>query len=266
MNYSFIGDFNRLSFKCILQYILFSTMSLLLSSSAVSQDLTAKEIIRLADNQRRGDTGSATMTISIVRPAWSRDMTVKTWSKDSDYSLILITQPARDMGTVFLKREKEIWNWLPSIERNIKLPPSMMMQSWMGSDFTNDDLIKESSIVEDYTHKIVGDSIILGRSVYKIELIPKPESAVVWGKLFVWISKDNFIELQTEMYDEDGYLINEVRFSNIKKLGGRMLPSVMEFIPVDKPGHKTIITYHKVTYDVPLSTNFFSLQNMKRVR
>jgi outer membrane lipoprotein-sorting protein len=243
--------------------LLFSFI-LLYSIGTFVQDAT--DIIRKADEKRRGETGIATMTISIIRPTWSRDMTVKTWSKGNDYSLILITKPARDKGTVFLKRKKEIWNWIPSIERNIKLPPSMMMQSWMGSDFTNDDLIEESSIVEDYTHRIVGDTIIMDREVYKIELVPKPEAAVVWGKIYSWISKKDYLELRAEMYDEDGYLVNEVNFKDIRSLGGRMLPAVMEYIPVDKPGHKTVITYHEVTYNAPLNTDFFSLQNMKRIQ
>ncbi len=233
-------------------------------SVSFAQD--AKEIIRKTDEKRRGDAATANMTISIVRPTWNRDMDLKTWSKGSEYSLILITSPARDKGTVFLKREKEIWNWLPSIERNVKLPPSMMMQSWMGSDFTNDDLIKESSVVEDYTHKILGDSMIHGRDCWLIELIPKPDAAVVWGRVLNWIDKDEFIELRTEMYDEDGYLVNEVNFLEIKNLGGRMLPAVMEFIPAEKEGHKTVIRYHEVDYNAQLSESFFSLQNMKRVR
>lgn len=247
-------------------YRLFWVCSLLFLAGTTSFGQDAKEIIKKADEKRRGDTGKATMTISIIRPSWSRDMTVKSWSKDTDYSLILITDPARDKGTVFLKRKKEIWNWIPSIDRNIKLPPSMMMQSWMGSDFTNDDLIKESSIVEDYNHRIVGDTIIKHREVYKIELIPKPEAAVVWGKIYSWISKGDYLEIRTEMYDEDGFLVNEVLFSDIRMLGGRLLPAVMEYIPVDKPGHKTVITYHNVEYDLPISSGFFSMQNMKRVQ
>ncbi|MGE0589915.1 MAG: outer membrane lipoprotein-sorting protein [Cyclobacteriaceae bacterium] len=235
-----------------------------LQLSAFGQSAT--EIIRKADEKRRGESGSASMVIKIIRPSWSREMSVKTWSKGTSYSLILITSPARDKGTVFLKRKKEIWNWVPSIERNIKLPPSMMMQSWMGSDFTNDDLIKESSIVEDYSHSIVGDSIILNREAYKIQLIPKPESAVVWGKIYSWIDKKDFIELRTEMYDEDGYLVNEVRFSDIKSLGGRMLPAKMEYIPVDKPGNRTVVEYSDVQYNISITEDFFSLQNMKRVR
>lgn len=232
--------------------------------SSYAQDAT--EIMRITDEKRRGDNSSATMTISIIRPSWTREMDIKSWATGTEYSLILITSPARDKGTVFLKRKKEIWNWIPSIERNVKLPPSMMMQSWMGSDFTNDDLIKESSIVEDYTHGILGDSILENRDCWKIELIPKPDAAVVWGKILTWVDKKDFIELRTEMYDEDGFLINEVIFKEIKSLGGRMLPSVMEFIPAEEEGHKTIIKYHEVDYDAAITEKFFSLQNMKRVK
>ena len=142
----------------------------------------------------------------------------------------------------------------------------MMMQSWMGSDFTNDDLIKESSIVKDYTHKIIGDSVIMGRATYKIEMIPLPDAPVVWGKIHVWICPKDYIELRTEMYDEYGYLVNKVLFKDIKNLGGRMLPSVMEYIPVDEEGHKTVIQYHSVAYDIGLNTDFFSIHNMQRVK
>lgn len=237
---------------------------LLFFSFGYSQNAT--EIIRKADEKRRGSMATAEMTISIIRPKWTRDMGVKTWALGEEYSFILITSPSRDEGTVFLKREKEIWNWVPAIERNIKLPPSMMMQSWMGSDFTNDDLIKESSVIYDYEHKLVGDSIIMDREVYKLELIPKPEAAVVWGKVYSWISKKDYIELQTEMYDEDGYLVNRVVARELKDLGGKILPSIVEFVPVDKPGHSTRIKYSYIDFDIKLDKSFFSLQNMKRLR
>lgn len=227
---------------------------------------TATEIVKRADEKRRGESAKAEMLISIIRPSWQRDMKVKTWARGEDHSIILITSPARDAGTAYLKREKEIWNWVPSIERSIKLPPSMMMQSWMGSDFTNDDLIKESSLIDDYYHEIVGDSLIQGKEVYKIKLTPKPESAVVWGKVYSWISKNDFLELQAEMYDEDGYLVNRVVSYDIKDLGGRMLPSVIEFIPVEKEGHKTVLSYESVEYNTEIPLSFFSLQKMKRLR
>jgi len=250
------------------RYLLLSLLISLASfgQSFAQDQLTALEIVKKADDKRRGGTNYSEMSIAIVRPSWTREMDVKAWSKGTSFSLILITDPARDKGTTFLKRDKEIWNWVPSIDRNIKLPPSMMMQSWMGSDFTNDDLIKESSIIEDYTHKLLGDSVIEGRDCYKIELIPKPEAPVVWGKIYNWIDKKDFMELKTELYDEDGYLVNRVLFSEIEELDGRLLPSKMEYIPVDKEGHKTMIKYSNVDYDIDIGEGYFSLQNMKRVR
>ena len=127
-------------------------------------------------------------------------------------------------------------------------------------------LIRESSIVEDYSHRIVGDSVILDREAYKIELIPHPEVAVVWGKIYSWIDKKDYLELRSELYDEDGYLVNVVKFLDLKILGGRLLPSTMEYIPADKEGHKTIIKYHQVDYNAKIDEGFFSLQNMKRIR
>jgi hypothetical protein len=124
-----------------------------LASLSAQENLDAKTIIQRSDEKLKGKTNTAELKMTIVRPSWTREMTMKSWSKGTDYSLILVTAPARDKGTAFLKRDKEIWNWQPTIDRTIKLPPSMMMQSWMGSDFTNDDLVRESSMVEDYTHK-----------------------------------------------------------------------------------------------------------------
>ena len=149
--------------------------------SIVSISQTALEIIKKADDKMQGNSNSSVMKMTIVRPDWKREVTMKGWALGRQYSLILITGPARDKGNAFLKRNKEMWNWQPSIDRSIKLPPSMMLQSWMGSDFTNDDLVKESSIVNDYTHELKGDSVIYGIPVHRIILTPKPEAPVVWG-------------------------------------------------------------------------------------
>lgn len=119
------------------------------------QDITAKAIVKKAEDNMRGNTSKADITIKIIRPTWDREMNMKAWTKGDDYSMILITSPAKEKGTVFLKRIKEVWNWIPAIERTIKLPPSMMSQSWMGTDFTNDDLVKEASSVSDYDHKLL---------------------------------------------------------------------------------------------------------------
>jgi outer membrane lipoprotein-sorting protein len=239
---------------------------MLSAGATFAQDLTAKEIITKADQKVRGKTSQGTMKMTIIRPSWTREMTLKSWSKGTEYSLILVTAPARDKGTGFLKREKEIWNWQPTIDRVIKLPPSMMMQSWLGSDFTNDDLVRESSIIEDYTHRLLGTEKIDGRDSYKIELIPKEDAPVVWGKLLVWIDKTDFIQMKTEFYDEDGYLVNTMLGKNIKMMDGRMMASLLEVIPEEEDGHKTQVEYLDIKFDEDIPESFFSVQNMKRVK
>lgn len=231
-----------------------------------AQDLTAREIIKKSDEKVRGESSRGEMKMTIIRPSWTREMSMKMWSLGDDYSLILVTAPARDKGTAFLKRDKEIWNWQPTIDRVIKLPPSMMMQSWLGSDFTNDDLIRESSILEDYEHRLLGAEVIDGRDCYQIEMIPKEEAAVVWGKVIVWIDKVEFIQLKTEFYDEDDYLVNTMLGKKIKDLGGKQLASVLEVIPADEEGHMTRIEYVSLEFDIAIEESFFSVQNMKRVK
>ena len=191
---------------------------------------------------------------------------MKGWALGRDYSLILITGPARDKGTAFLKRNNEMWNWQPSIDRTIKLPPSMMLQSWMGSDFTNDDLVKESSIVNDYEHSLGADTVINNLECYKIILDPKEEASVVWGKIIVYIDKVELNQHLLYYYDEDDYLVNTMILSDIKNMDGRMIPTHMEMIPAEEPENRTIIDYLSLEFDLNLKENFFSQQNMKRVR
>lgn len=244
----------------------FSILTILLSCAAVSWSQTAKEIIQKADNLMQGKSNKSVMKMTIVRPDWKREVTMKGWSLGREYSLILITAPARDKGSAFLKRDKEMWNWQPSIDRVVKLPPSMMLQSWMGSDFTNDDLVKESSIVNDYTQTIEKDTVINNMECYKISMIPKEEAAVVWGKVIVYIEKHNYYQLLVKYYDEDEFLVNTMILSKIKKVGNRNLPTHLEMIPADEPDHKTVIDYLEWEFDIGIKESFFSLQNMKRIR
>jgi len=227
----------------------------------------AKEIVRKADEMNRGKSSKSEVTIKIVRPKWSREMTMKTWSLGTDYSMTLVTSPAKEKGMGFLKRGKEVWNWVPRVEKLIKLPPSMMMQSWMGTDFTNDDLVKQSSIVDDYDHKIVGDSTIEDRKCWKIEMIPHEDAAVVWGKVEVWIDQKDYIQMKVKSFDEDGFLVNTLNASQVKEMGGRVMATHLEMIPADKDGHKTIFIQNSIEFDVDdLDESFFTPQNMKRLR
>ena len=239
---------------------------LTVSVSVKSQSLTAKEIIQKADDKVRGLQNKATLKMTIVRPDWTREMQLKSWASGEDYSLILVTSPARDKGTAFLKRNKEMWNWQPRINRSIKMPPSMMSQSWMGSDFTNDDLARASSTVNDYNHTLLGDEVIEGRNCWVIELVPHEGVGVVWGKIKMWVDQSDYLQMQTEFYDEDDYLVNTMKGKEITTLGGKTLPRILEVIPAEEEGHKTVVEYLALDFDTPIKESFFSIQNMKRVR
>jgi hypothetical protein len=236
----------------------------LITFSGYGQD--AREIVRIADEKMRGKTLVAEVSIQTIRPSWSREMRVKTWLKGNQLSIILIEAPAKDRGIAFLRRSKEVWNWLPSLERTIKLPPSMMSQSWMGTDFTNDDLVKESSILSDYDHRLLGDTTVRGRDCYKIEMIPRPEAAVVWGRLLAGIDKKDHLELFVIFYDEEGLPVNIMEGYEEKIMDGRLIPTRFEMIPADKKGRKTIMKYLKVEYDRPLADNLFSLEKIKTLQ
>ncbi|MBA4055100.1 MAG: outer membrane lipoprotein-sorting protein [Marivirga sp.] len=226
----------------------------------------ARDIVKRADDKMRGQTSQAEMIIKTIRPTWTREMMVNTWMKGNEFAMILIQSPIKDRGTVFLKRKKEVWNWLPTLERSIKLPPSMMSQSWMGTDFTNDDLVKESSVVDDYNHTIAGDTLIAGRPCYIIQMIPKPEAAVVWGKLIVCIDKKDFLELHSRFYDEEDGLVNIMNGLDIKEMDGRIVPTRLEMIPVDKKNQRTEIIYKKIVFNRPIEDAFFTIEKMQNLK
>ncbi len=225
----------------------------------------AEEIIRKVDQKMRGETSYQEMEMKIVRPEWERSISMKSWSKGSDLAMIYIAAPAKEKGQVFLKRGTEMWNWVPSIERMIKIPPSMMMQGWMGSDFTNDDLVRESSIIKDYHHQQIGEEVVGGDKCWKLELTPKEDAPVVWGKIITWIDKD-YNQRKVEYYDEDGNLENTMYLSDIEDMDDRKMPTHWEMIPADEEGKKTVINVNKAEFNDPIQDVFFSQQNMRRVR
>ncbi|GAA4876446.1 outer membrane lipoprotein-sorting protein [Ferrimonas pelagia] len=238
----------------------------LLPTLCGAEPLSASEIVTRSDQQMRGESSYTELTMNIIRPDWTRTMTMKSWTKGLDLSLVLVTAPAKDKGSASLKRHREMWSWLPSIERVIKIAPSMLGQSWMGSDFTNDDLINQSSIVVDYDHQLVEQAPFDGDLSYVIDAIAKPDAPVVWSKVRMWISKETFLQRQVEFYDEFDDLINVLRTYDVQTLGGRQLATRMEMIPADKPGHKTEMITHAAQFDFAIGDDFFSQSQMKALR
>ena len=246
--------------------ILFSILFFVCANNVFSQDLTAKDIIEKADEKVRGKTNESVMKMEIVRPTWKRTVAFKSWSNGLDYNMTYITAPAKEKGQVFMKRETEMWNWMPTISRMIKIPSSMMSQGWMGSDYTNDDILKESSMVHDYTHKLVGEEIVEGLECYKIEMLPKENAAVIWGKIYKWVSKDEFMQVKSEYFDEDDDLIKSDFGFDFKIMDARLIPTRIEIVPNDEEGKKTVLYMEKIKFDVKIDPSFFSQQKMKRIR
>jgi outer membrane lipoprotein-sorting protein len=253
--------------KMIIRSILIVGIFLTSNITGSAQMLSATDIVRKADEKFNGEKSSIlTMSMTIIRPTWQRTVEFKNWSLGRSYALTLITAPAKDNGQTFLKRGTEMWSWNPSISRLIKLPPSMMSQGWMGSDYTNDDVLKESSVVNDYTHEIIGEESVEGRLCYKIKMTANETAAIVWGRQIRWIDKKDFLMLRTELYDQDGSLVRTEIASEIKSMDGREIPTRLELVPKEEPGNKTVVEIREIKFNVTIQETFFSQQNMKNIR
>jgi len=253
--------------KNIVTIILFLLIKGSVMNALFAQDLSAADIVRKADEKFNGEKSSySVMSMTIIRPEWQRTIEFKNWTLGRDYALTLITAPAKEAGQSFLKRGSEMWSWNPSISRLIKLPPSMMSQGWMGSDYTNDDILRESSVVNDYIHEIVGEENIAGRICYKIKMTAREDASIIWGKQIRWIDKKDFLVLKAELYDEDDYLVRTETGSDIKIMDGRTITSKIELIPEEEPENKTLLEIREIKFNIDVEENYFSQQNMKQVR
>jgi outer membrane lipoprotein-sorting protein len=250
-------------FACIM---LLMPIGILMQSHATIDLSDPKVIVKKASENRYGEKSFGKMRMEIKRPKYTRSIEMKNWTMGNDYSMVLITAPSREKGQVFLKREREMYNYIPKINRLVKLPPSMMSQGWMGSDYSNDDIVNQNSLVRDYTHTLVGTEQTQGMNCYKIISIPKKDADVVWGKKINWISKDGLFVMKTESYDEDGELVRTELASNVKMFGTHRLPSKFEIIPADKPKNKTLFEILEMDFTVKLDAAFFTKANMKRVK
>lgn len=237
---------------------------LLLTAPALAQEPPAREIVDRVETLLWGKTVQGEYEMTITTPRWQRTLALRAWMERPKRSFIRILSPAKEKGIGSLRIGAEMWNYLPNVERTIKIPPSMMLQPWMGSDFTNDDLVKSSSIVDDYSHRILREEEAGGAQAYVLELIPKPDAAVVWGKILYWVRKSDVIPLKEEFYDERGTLVRVMTFSEVKPLGGRVMPTRWEIRPSDKPGNITAIVVKSAVYDRPIDPEVFSQRNLQK--
>lgn len=245
-------------------FMLFLLMFAMIYSPFVFSADNASEIIDKAENQAKGETMIGTFTMNIVRPDYTRTIKMKNWNKGNDKALIEILSPKKEAGNKTLKIGNELWTYLSNTETTMKLPPSMMLQSWNGSDLTNDDLVRESDLADDYYAEILHEEKIRGDMCYKIKLTPKPQAAVVWGKLYYWVGKSNYLPYLIQFYDEKGALQRSMKFTDIKKMDGRKIPTKWTIINENKEGEYTEFIYNEVEFDVKIPDKTFSFRQLER--
>jgi outer membrane lipoprotein-sorting protein len=222
----------------------------------------AQAVVEDSFNYMRGKTSVCTVDMTIHRPDWERTVTIKAWTKGQNDSIFRIIAPPKDHGNGTLKKKREMWMYNPKVNRVIKIPPSMMSQAWMGSDFSNDDLSKTESLIKDYSHTIIGTETHEGKRVYLIKSTPKPGAPVVWGMQRLKIREDH-IFLAQEFYDEDFKLVKALTTLQIQMLGGKLFPRVWKMQKADVKDEYTMLEYKELTFDQNLPDRLFTLSSLK---
>ena len=227
---------------------------------------TAREIVDQVDRLLRGESSQARMAMEIETVHWSRTLEMEVWSLGTEYALVRVLSPAKEAGTATLKADQEVWNYLPRVDRTIKVPPSLMMGSWMGSHVTNDDLVKESRLIEDYDIEISFEGRREGVEVWEFTLTPRPDAPVVWGRIVEQVRKSDMMPTWVRYFDEDGSLVRTMTFDDFRVMDGRLVPARFTIQPEDKPEERTVIRYSELEFDVGLDASFFSLRNLRTRR
>jgi outer membrane lipoprotein-sorting protein len=234
----------------------------LLHTAANAQD--AAEIVRRAEDAYKGETSHGIFVMRVVTPDYERTLKLESWWVGNEKALIEILAPAREAGNRTLKIGDEIWMYLRRTETTIKIPPSMMLQSWSGSDYTYDDLVRESNLTRDYEIRLVGSDSLQGLPAWKLELLPRPDAPVVWGKLWYWVRQQDSLPARIEYYDEDGQLIRTMVFQDIETMGGRRIPTRWVMRNERKENHYTEIVLEEIEFDVSIPDRIFSFRALER--
>jgi outer membrane lipoprotein-sorting protein len=220
-----------------------------------------REIIKSIDELYRSKSSYAEMEMEIVTPHWERTLKMKIWTENMNKTFIRILEPAKEKGVATLRIGNEMWNYLPKTNKVIKIPPSMMMSSWMGSDFTNDDLVNEFSLLEDYHYEFIHPSDAKQDLIY-IKCTPRENLPIVWKHIIMSVREEDYIPVTEEYYDEKDQLMRIIEYKNISSFDKRKIPSVMELIPQNKEGHKTVLRYLKAEFEISLDKEIFTLRNL----
>ncbi len=229
-------------------------------TAADKSNEAARALIDQMEQLYRGEASEAVITMQVITPQYQRELKMQTQSLGRDYAFFRITAPRKDRGISTLKRDEEMWNFFPKINKVIKVPPSMMMGSWMGSDFTNDDLVKETTLIDAYHLSMTETD-----DEYHVTLTPREQTVTVWGKIDYIVTKEPLLPRAQVFYDDNGEKIRRLEFGEPKAFNGRLMPSVLQMMPLRKEGHITRIIYDSISFDAPsVDENTFTLRNLKK--
>ena len=243
--------------------IIFLLFKIFFSTCAIASNLDPEIILNNVDDIYRSNASHGILTLSVKTSNWQRSLTLEQWSKGNDMHLLKVLKPKKEKNLATLRVDKNVWNYMPKVKRVVKIPSSMMSSSWMGSHFTNDDLVKQSRMVIDYDFSITYEGLRDGVDIVEISCIPKKNAAVVWGKVEVIVYRNDFIPLNIVYYDEDLKLSRTLKFSNIQVLGGKKIPLQMKMVPTDEPEESTAILWEKIEFDIVIKDDFFSLRKLQ---
>ena len=250
------------------QWIIFAIVAALLPAAnftiAVAQNPDPVALIKKAEERIKGKTSHGIFQLTVTTPDYHRKMKMESWWVGSQKALIKMLAPKREQGNRTLKKGTEVWMYLRNTETTIKIPPSMMLQSWNGSDYTYDDLVRESTLSRDYYITRAGEDTVAGVPCFKLKLIPKPDVPVVWGKLLYWVRKKDYLPARVEYFDEKGKLMRTMEFDTYRKMGGRKIPTRWIMHNAAKPGHSTLMKILKIQFDIPIPNRIFSLRELER--
>ena len=240
-------------------------LSLFISiSNSKADNISPEKILNNVDDLYRSNASHSILTLSVTTVNWQRTLTLEQWSKGEDKSLIKVLKPKKEKGLATLRVDKNVWNFLPKVKRVVKIPSSMMSSSWMGSHFTNDDLVKQSRMAEDYAFSITFEGMKDGKEIIEVTCLPNKEAAVVWGKVEVVVYADDYLPLRMIYYDEDLLLSRTLEFTNIEMMNGKIIPTKMSMIPTNELGESTTVKWEEIQFDVTIDDEFFSLRKLQQ--
>ena len=239
--------------------MLFFTVLFLSGSVVSSSAMDLRELIRTVEQQYTGQSSFSEVEMTVVTGHWERHLKMESWSLGRERFLVRILAPVKEKGVATLKVENEVWNYLPKVDRVIRIPPSMMGGAWMGSHITNDDLVKANHIDQDYDFTLLEET----SESWRIEGIPKPDAPVIWGKIIYQIRKQHLVPSQIDYFDEEDIPVRRILFDDVQTVSGRTIPLKMTVFPLEKPKEKTVMHYRKLQFDVDLGKKVFSLGNLK---